>query len=352
MIRIAIVGTGGMAHAHAQRFSDLPGCQVVAGVDIVESNLQRFCERFDISHAFSSVKELLDWGEFDAAAVVTNDSAHVPCSLPLVKAGKHVLCEKPIAPTAGEGKRLVTAAEKAGVAHMIHFSYRNAPVLHHAQKLVASGKLGALRHLEANYLQTWLTSPVWGEWRSTPAWLWRLSSAHGSKGALGDIGVHIVDLATFVANEPVKSVNCRLQTYDKAPGNRIGEYTLDANDSAFLRIELADGCVGTINASRWATGQINSLKLNLYGEKGALRIDLDKSDEELEVCLGADVKKGQFKTVKVRPTPNMQARFLRAIRTGKNDASDFRRGWEVQRVLDAAFRSDAQSKTIDIRNLK
>lgn len=349
MIKIAIVGTGGMAHAHANAFQKLNGCKLVAGVDIQEDNLNAYCDKFEIENRFTDVKDLVKWGNFDAAVVATIDSAHVPCSLPLVKAGKHVLCEKPIAPTAKEGKRLVTAAEKAGVINMINFSYRNSAVLHHAQKLVASGKLGRLMHLEAHYLQTWLTSPVWGDWKTTPAWLWRLSTEHGSKGALGDVGVHIVDLTTYVANERVKALNCKLKTFDKAPGNKIGEYTLDANDSALLQVELAGGAIGTINTTRWATGQVNSLKLNLYGEKGALKIDLDKSGEELEVCLGADVKKAQFKTVKARKTPNMQQRFLTSIRTGKNDPSDFRRGWEVQRVLDACFTSDESAQTVKIR---
>jgi predicted dehydrogenase len=349
MIRIAIVGTGGMANAHARGLQALKGCQLVAGVDIHDINLNTYCDRYEIPNRFASVQELVKWGEFDAAVVATIDSAHVPCSLPLVKAGKHVLCEKPIALSAGEGRRLVTAAEKAGVINMINFSYRNNPVLHHARKLVASGKLGRLMHMEAHYLQTWLTAPVWGEWRETPAWLWRLSTAHGSKGTLGDIGVHIVDLATFVANEEVKSVDCMLKTFPKAPKNQIGDYHLDANDTALLRVELTGGAVGTINATRWATGQINSLKLSLYGETGALRLDLDKSSTELEVCLGSDVKTATFKTVKAPQTPNMHARFLRAIRTGKNDECTFRRGWEVQRVLDASFRSADQSKTIRIR---
>lgn len=350
MIRMAIVGTGGMAHAHARALQALPGCQLVAGVDIQETNLTRYCDSYDIQNRFTTVKELLKWGEFDAAVVATIDAAHVPCALPLVKAGKHVLCEKPIALSAPEGKKLVDAAEKAGVINMINFSYRNNPVLHHAQRLVAAGKLGRLMHLEAHYLQTWLTAPVWGEWRQTPAWLWRLSTAHGSKGALGDIGVHIVDLTTYIANENVKSVDCLLKTFPKAPHDQIGEYHLDANDSALMRVELTGGAVGTINATRWATGQINSLKLSLYGEKGALRLDLDKSQNELEVCLGSDVKTAHFKTVKSPQTPNMHARFLRAIRSGKQADCTFRRGWEVQRVLDASFRSAAESKTIRIRN--
>lgn len=349
MIRIAIVGTGGMANAHAKAFQAVRGCKLVAGVDVDPGRVRDFCTCYGITAAYGSVAELLKQCDFDAASVVTPDSFHVPCALPLVKAGKHVLCEKPIAPTAPEGLKLVKAAERAGVINMINFSYRNSPVLHTARDLVAAGRLGRIMHFEAHYLQTWLTSPVWGDWKTTPAWLWRLSTAHGSKGVLGDIGVHIVDLATYVADQKVTSLNARLKTFDKAPGGRVGEYVLDANDSAYLRVGLSGGGMGVISTTRWATGQPNSLALSLYGDKGGLRLDLDKSRSELDVCLGKNVAKAHWETVKCRPTPTMYDRFIRSIKSGRNDASDFRRGWEVQKVLDACFVSEEKRREISIR---
>lgn len=349
MIRIAIVGTGGMANAHAGAYNKMPGCRVVAGVDVDPARLQAFCDRHGIAGRYASVRELLKSCDFDAASVVTPDVFHVPCALPLVQAGKHVLCEKPIAPTAPEGRKLVNAAAKSGVINMINFSYRNHAALHAAHELVAAGRLGRIMHFEAHYLQSWLSSKVWGDWRTAAGWLWRCSSAHGSKGALGDIGVHIVDLATYAAADRVVSLDARLKTFDKAPRNRIGEYVLDANDSAYLRVELAGGAVGTICATRWATGHANSLALTLHGEKGALRFDLDKSGVELEVCLGADVDKARWKRRVCRPTPSIYQRFIRSIRTGRNDASDFRRGWEVQKVLDACFVADRKGGRVKLR---
>lgn len=348
MIKLAIVGTGGMANAHANAFKEIPGCKLVAGVDINEDRAREFCDRHGIPAAYGSVEELLKKCDFDAASVVTPDNFHVSCALPLVKDGKHVLCEKPIAPTAPEGFKLVKAAEQAGIINMINFSYRNSPALHAAHDMVARGVLGRIMHFEAHYLQTWLTSPVWGDWRTTPAWLWRLSTGHGSKGALGDIGVHIVDLATYAANEGVTTLNAQLKTFSKAKGDRVGEYVLDANDSAYLRVGLAGGGMGVISTTRWATGQPNSLALFLYGDKGGLRLDLDKSYTQLEVCRGKDVAKAQWKTITCRQTPNMYARFIRGIKTGKNDPSDFRRGWEIQKILDACFVSDKGGKTVPL----
>lgn len=349
MIKVAIVGTGGMAHAHARAYKEIKGCKIVAGVDIDRQRAQQFCEHFDIPAHYGSVDELLAHCDFDAASVVTSDPFHVPCALPLVKAGKHVLCEKPIAPTAREAQPLVLAAEKKGVINMINFSYRNAPVLHAAAKCVRDGNLGDIRHFEANYLQTWLTSDVWGHWKTSPQLLWRLSSRHGSKGALGDIGVHIVDMATYVVGAPVKSVNARVKTLPKVKGNRIGEYVLDANDSAYIRAELRGGAIGMIQTTRWATGQINTLSLAVYGTCGALRLNLDRSYDDLEVCLGEDVQTATWKTVKSKKTPTMYQRFITSIRTGKNDDCDFRRGWMVQKMLDASFVSSEKDQTIPIR---
>ncbi len=348
MIRVAIVGTGGMANGHAGSYRKIPGCKVVAGVDVDLDRARAFGERHGFKDVYGSVEELLAGCEFDAASVVTPDAFHVPCALPLVAAGKHVLCEKPIAPTAVEGHKLVKAAAKAGVINMINFSYRNHAVLHRAHDLVASGKLGEVRHFEAHYLQTWLTSPVWGEWSTTPSWLWRCSQSHGSKGALGDVGVHIVDLGTYVAGADVATVNGQLKTFKKARGNRIGEYRLDANDSAYLRVGLKGGGVGTICATRFATGHPNSLALRLYGTEGGLQLDLDRSGTELEVCLGKDVATASWKTLKCRKTPSMYARFIKSIKTGVNDSADFRRGYDVQKVLDACFASDEADATVRV----
>ena len=351
MIKIAIVGTGGMANAHANHFKQIPGCKLVAGVDIDAGRVAAFAKEHGIAKTFTSVQELIRDCDFDAASVVTPDAFHVACALPLVKAGKHVLCEKPLAPEAKAAKKLVTAAKKSGVINMVNFSYRNSSALHKIHQLVSAGKLGRIMHFEAHYLQTWLTSAVWADWRKTPAWLWRLSTKHGSKGTLGDIGVHITDLASYAANEDIVAVNGQLKTFSKEPPKeRIGEYVLDANDSSFMRVELSGGGMGTISTTRWATGQTNSLALSLYGDKGAVRLDLDKSYDSFEACMGRDVKSVTWKTVTCKKTPNMWQRFIKSIKTGHNDAADFERGWQIQKALDACIKSDETGRTVKSRS--
>ena len=115
-----------------------------------------------------------------------------------------------------------------------------------------------------------------------------------------------------------------------------------------MRVELAGGGLGTICATRWASGQPNSLALVLYGDKGGLRLDLDKSYSELEVCLGKDLEKAKWKTIKCKATPSMYQRFVTSVKKGKNDQPDFERGWRVQQILDACIKSDSSGKPVKL----
>ncbi|MDP0498403.1 MAG: Gfo/Idh/MocA family oxidoreductase [Verrucomicrobiota bacterium JB024] len=340
-VRLAIIGTGGMANNHARKFKEVPGCTLVAAVDVSRERAEAFAKEHGIPEVYSSVDELLAAGSVEAVSIVTPDAFHAALAIQCLKAGLHVLCEKPLAVNYPDAQRMVKAAQKAGVINMVNLSYRDMPSLQAVAKLVHTGKLGEIRHLEASYLQAWLASKIWGDWRTTPAWLWRLSSAHGSKGVLGDVGVHILDFATFPAG-PLKSVYCALKTFDKAPGNRIGEYTLDANDSAVMTVEFANGALGTIHTSRWVGGHANRLYLKIAGTLGTVVIDTDWGHDTYRACLGRNLDKAVWKEVKVKSTPNNYARFIKSIRTGKQDQPDFARGAEVQKVLDACYVSDGK----------
>ena len=138
--------------------------------------------------------------------------------------------------------------------------------------MVLAGEIGEIKHVEASYLQSWLVSKFWGDWRTDPKWLWRLSRSHGSNGVLGDVGIHILDFASYGAGLDIDHVFCRLKTFDKAPGNRIGEYELDANDSFTMALDFSNGAFGVVHASRWATGHLNELRLRMYGDKGGIEV--------------------------------------------------------------------------------
>ena len=347
MIRIGIVGTGGMAHTHARAFQKIRGCTLVAACDVVPKRAQDFAKEFGIPAAYTDVEEMLAETPMDAVSVVTSDGAHCPVSLAAIRRGKHVLCEKPLAVNYAEARKMAAAANRKGVINLVNLSYRNSPAIHKAHDLVESGAIGRVIHLEASYLQSWLASKHWGDWRASAGWLWRLSTAHGSLGVLGDIGVHIFDFASYAAGDIAK-VDCRLKTFPKAKGDRLKGYTLDANDSAVTTVELANGAIGTIHTTRWATGHANSLRLRIFGDQGGIVVDLDRSYHELQICRGNDIDKMNWRTIRCPRVPDMYHRFITSIKTGNNDQPDFARGAAIQKVLDACVKSDATGRAVRV----
>lgn len=342
-VKLAIIGTGGMANHHAGQFNKDKGCRVVAACDIDGNRAKAFAEKHRIPQVYTSAADLLAKADCDAVSIVTPDAFHLPVALECLASGKHVLCEKPLALNYRDARKMVTAAQKAGVVNMVNFSYRDWSCLEGAAKAIQQGEIGDLRHVEASYLQSWLASKVWGDWRTSTGLLWRLSSSHGSKGVLGDVGVHIVDFATYPAG-PVREVSCRLKAFPKAPGNRIGDYRFDANDSAVMTVEFANGALGVIHTSRWVGGHANRLFLKIAGNKGTLEIDSERSTTSYRICSGPGLDKGEWREVACKPILSNYQKFIRAIRTGKPGEPDFARGAEIQKVLDACFKSDSTHK--------
>jgi predicted dehydrogenase len=346
-VRLAVVGTGGMANAHARHFKEIPGVSLTAACDIDRPRVEAYAAQHGVAAVYTDLAKLLREAPVDAVVVATPDAFHAPVTLACLKAGKHVLCEKPLALNYAEARRMVAAARKAGVINMVNLSYRGWPAIQGVAELVRRGVIGELRHVEASYLQAWLPSTIWGDWRTSPNWLWRLSTAHGSNGVLGDIGVHIVDFATYPAGG-VGKVYCQLKAFPKAPGNRIGEYRLDANDSATLNVTFKNGALGVIHTTRWCGGHANRLYLKLAGTAGTVEIDGDRGIDIYRICAGKDLATCTWREVKAKPSPNNQARFIRAVRTGQVEQPDFARGAEVQKVLDAAFASAAADAPVRV----
>jgi len=347
MIKIGIIGTGGMANAHAQNFISNKNVKIISACDVVDEKVKKFAKEYNIPKKFTNVSGMLDDPELDAVSNVTPDALHSQISLEVIASGKHILCEKPLATNYSDAKKMADAANAKGVINMVNFSYRNSSAIQKAHEILASGKIGRVMHIEASYLQSWLVSKSWGDWKTESAWLWRLSKSHGSLGVLGDVGVHILDFASFPVGK-IKSVNCKLKTFHKAENDKIGEYNLDANDSAVISVEFQNGAIGIIHTTRWATGYPNSLALRIFGDKGAIRIDLDKANDKLEICRGKNIDQFKWETIDCGKTPNIYERFINSILTGINDQPDFNRGAEIQKILDACVVSDEKKSMIDV----
>ena len=142
---------------------------------------------------------------------------------------------------------------------------------------------------------------------------------------LGDIGIHILDFCVFAAGVVTDrgvAAGCRPST--RSPGDRIGDYVLDANDSFAMSLSFSNGAIGVIHASRWASGHLNDLKLRVYGEKGGLELTHRLDGTELRVCLGADLRKAAWKPVAAKPVETNYQRFAKAVRAGSSREPDFR----------------------------
>ncbi len=335
-----------MADRHAMNFSTIPGVKLVGAVDIDLAKVRAFAVRHGIANSFTSLEEAIEWGQFDAATNVTPDRMHYPTTLRLLKAGKHVMCEKPLAETYAQASEMAAAAEASGLVNMVNLTYRNVAQVQKARQMVLAGEIGTVRHIEASYLQSWLVSRAWGDWSTETQWLWRLSTKHGSNGVLGDVGIHILDFAAYGAATDIDHIFARLKTYEKVPGNRIGEYELDANDSFTMTAEFANGAIGVIHASRWATGHLNELRLRMHGDKGALEVIHRVDASRLRACLQEDVELAVWREIDVDPVATNYEKFVTAIRDGRVQEPSFRHAAELQKVLDLAMLAEIERREI------
>jgi predicted dehydrogenase len=339
-VRLLILGTGAMAQRQAQAFSEMQDCQLAAATDINAERLEAFCTAFSIPNRFTDLDQAVAWGGFDAVCNVTPDAVHYPTTMTLVETGKPIFCEKPLAPSYPQALEMTEAVERRGIVNMVNLRYRGLSVMQMARALVEDGMIGEVRHIDASYLQSWLVGTHWGDWRTEERWLWRLSGAHGSRGALGDVGIHILDFASYVADQKPVSVHCRMKAFGKAEGDKIGAYGLDANDSFVMSVEFDGGAIGVIHASRWATGYANAQKLAVFGTQGALEIWFESEESGLRVCAGEDVHTQTWRDVDCPPVPTTYRSFIDAVQRGESIEPTFRRATELQHVLDLAFESD------------
>jgi predicted dehydrogenase len=222
-----------------------------------------------------------DWRELvaDPAVQLFDNSGpnalHAEPTIAAAEAGKHVVCEKPLARTADESFEMYRRVDAAGVKHMCAFNYRFVPAVRLAREMIEAGEIGEIYHFRSSYLQDWILDPVFAK-------VWRLDRSVAGSGALGDLGAHIIDLSRFLVGE-VASVSGVLRTFiEDRPGGRV-----DVDDAFEAVAEFEGGAVGTFEASRFATGRKNSLRWEINGSKGSIAFDLERLNE-LQVSPGPD----------------------------------------------------------------
>jgi predicted dehydrogenase len=369
-INIGIVGTKFMGRAHSNAFIDVahffdlpsqPVLSVAAGRNAAD--LQSFAEKFGWRSTETSWERLVERDDVDLVDICTSNLTHMPIAVAAAKAGKHILCEKPIAMNAQEARQMLDAANEAGVRHMVAFNYRRAPAIVLAKQLIDQGKIGRIYHFNAVYYQDWLVDP------GVPM-LWRHDAKEAGTGAHGDQNAHIVDLARFLVGE-VEAVNGVQEVFIKerkqADGKAMGQVTAD--DSTYFLARFREGALGSFLATRFATGRKNFLRLELFGSEGAISFNLERLNE-LEYYSRADEATEQgFRTIMVTEAkhPYIKAWWpsghiigwehtfihevrdlLHSINDGSELHPDFYDGLRCQQVLDAVVDSTSQKKWVSV----
>ncbi len=284
-IGIGMLGYAFMGKAHSNAFLKIPHMMypppaIPKLVGVAGRNaeaVQEAANRFGYANAYTDWREMLANDEiqlFDNGG--PNDAHAEPC-IAAAEAGKHILCEKPLGRTAEESKIMWDAVQKAGVKHMVAFNYRFVPAIRQIRKLIESGALGRIYHFRAVYLQEWIMPHY-----NTPL-IWRLQKEQAGSGALGDLGAHIIDLARYLVGE-IKTVSAMTKTFiperPKLDGSGMGQVTVD--DAFAAVVEFENGAMGTLESSRYAAGRKNGQNLEINGEKGSIRFNLERMNE-LEV---------------------------------------------------------------------
>ncbi|MFI8420381.1 Gfo/Idh/MocA family protein [Streptomyces sp. NPDC085479] len=313
-------------------------------------------------------RALLTRDDIDVIDICTPGDSHAEIAVAALDAGKHVLCEKPLANTVDEAAAMTAAAARnPGRIAMVGFNYRRTPALALARAMIGSGRLGALRHLRLTYLQDWLVDPDF-------PLTWRLERERAGSGALGDLGAHIVDLAQHLAGEDLAGVTALTSTFVKerplagsrsaSGGAALGQVTVD--DAALFTGRFPSGALASFEASRFATGRKNALRLEVNGEHGSLAFDLERLNE-LHFYDGTapDAEAGFRRILVTEPehpylsgwwppghglgyehTFVHQARDLvQAVADGTRPSPSFADGLQVQRVL-AAVEESAEKASV------
>ncbi len=310
---VGMIGYAFMGAAHSQawrsapRFFDLPAglrMSVLAGRD--EVRVKAAADRYGWDDVETDWTRLLGRDDVDIVDICTPGDTHAEIAIAALQAGKHVLCEKPLANSVAEAEAMAAAARQAaarGQRAMCGFTYRRVPAARLMADLVAGGAIGTLRHVRASYLQDWLIDPA-------APMSWRLEKDRAGSGALGDIGAHAIDLAQYVTGDPITGVTALSSTFvhrrpipaaggflgaNAAAGGEYGEVTVD--DATVFLARTASGALATFEASRFATGHKNGLRLELNGSAGSIIFDLERMNELL--IYDARQENAGFRTVLV-----------------------------------------------------
>lgn len=368
-IGVGLIGTGfmGKAHAFAYRaagatFPGLPEIDLVAIADVTADAAQAAAKQYGFRKGSGDWRSLIVDPEIQVISITTPNALHKEMALAAIAAGKHVHCEKPLAPTVAGAVEMMTAAEAKGVVTQVGYNYIKNPVLKRAQEMIAAGELGEITGFRGIHAEDYMADPE-------GPYSWRLDPS-GGPGVIADLGSHIIGMARFLLG-PIAEVTADVETVIKSrpvPGANQRKSVL-VDDIARLLVRFQRGCGGSIEANWMATGRKMQLEFEVYGSKGGLLFTQERFNELHVFKAGVDPRHAGFTKIESGPqyAPYVNfcvaqghqlgfndmktiemAEFLAAISGATHNGPDFREAVEIQKVVDAAVRASASRSWMKI----
>ena len=381
VLRVAMIGYGfmGKVHSHAWRsvnhfFPDAPKVEMTLICGRNKEALENARELFGWNESETDWRKVVERSDIDIIDICTAGDTHEEIAIAALKAGKHVICEKPLANNAAEALAMSSAAAdaaKSGVKSMVAFNYRRVPALAVAKQFIDSGKIGDIFHVRANYLQDWIIDPEF-------PLVWRLDKKTAGSGALGDIAAHIIDASYFLTGSKISRVSGQLKTFIKerplpgtytglsaGSGRGRGEVTVD--DTAVFTANFDNGAIGTFEATRFAAGRKNAMSIEINGSRGSLYFNFEDMNELLFHDHTTPSAEAGFRKILATDAdqPYVAAwwppghiigyehtftheiyDFVKAIADNTNPTPSFADGLYVQQVLDAVEASAANKSQL------
>jgi levoglucosan dehydrogenase len=374
-LNIGMIGAGFMGKAHSLAYAvmpmffwpapALPYRKLIA--EVSEEQAAEAALRFGFEASTGDWRRVVDDPSIDVVDIATPNDSHCEIALAAAEAGKHILCEKPLARTADEARRMLDAVRAAGVVNMVAFNYRRTPAIALAKKYIDEGAIGKVISFRGTYLQDWSADP------DSPL-SWRFQRAVAGSGALGDIGSHVLDVARYLVGE-IAAVNAVLRTHitdrptKQGAADKLGaaekvvdapRAPVDVDDEVHTLLRFADGAIGSLEATRNAYGRNNLLTFEIHGEQGSLLFNYERRDE-LQVCFASDPRDRRgFRTIYTGPAhPYGEAlwpipalgigygetkliecyELCRAVVEGSPAVPDFADGYQIARICEAIAQS-------------
>lgn len=383
-INVAMIGGGFMAKAHSLALACMPmffwpAPALPVRKLIADATLELAAEgaiRFGFESSTGNWREVMSNPSIDAVDIVVPNHLHAEIAIAAAEAGKHILCEKPLARTGDEAKTMLDAVEKAGVIHMVAFNYRRTPAVAMAKRLIDEGAIGDILNFRGTYLQDWSADP------DSPL-SWRFQKVIAGSGAVGDIATHVIDIARYLVGE-IEAVNAVLKTYIPDRPVQVGNLDklgvvgnvsdarrepVDVDDEVTTLLRFDGGAVGSIEATRNAHGRNNFLTFEIHGTIGSILFDYEKRDQ-LQVAFAADdPDRRGFRTIYTGPAhpygeglwpiPALGIGysetkivecfdFMTAIVNQEQPSPNFEDGYRISRIADAIIQSAGLASWVEV----